>query len=69
MLSATADFIRALVRPAVTAGFVGAIIYMAVFGHVEAAVTGVLTLGGVAVNAWFTDRSKQPSIVDEPKSL
>lgn len=54
------NFIRMLVRPSVTVALVAALIYMAVDGGGEAK-AAVIALGGVAVNAWFSDRANGPA--------
>jgi hypothetical protein len=53
-----------LVRPVVTLSFVGTICYLALDGNKEM-LMAVSTLGGVAVNAWFADRSNKPAVLGE----
>ena len=58
MLVNIGNFIRMLVRPLVTGAFVGTICFLALDGNKEM-VLAVASLGGVAVNAWFSDRTQQ----------
>ena len=58
MLNKIGNFIRMLVRPAVTGALVGTMCYLALWGDRDV-VLAVVTLGGVAVNAWFGDRAQQ----------
>ena len=58
MLNKIGNFIRMLVRPAVTGVLVGTMCYLALQGDRDV-VLAVVTLSGVAVNAWFGDRAQQ----------
>lgn len=64
MIVSIGNFIRMLVRPVVTLSFVGTICYLALDGNKEM-LMAVSTLGGVAVNAWFADRSNKPAVLGE----
>ena len=52
------NFVRMLVRPAVTGALVGTMCYLAIAGNKEM-ILAIGTLAGVAVNAWFNDRPQQ----------
>lgn len=58
MLQDVGNFVRMLVRPAVTILFVGTLCYLAIAENKEG-VLAVASLGGVAVNAWFNDRANK----------
>jgi len=58
------NLIRMLVRPFITVALVGSVIFMAVTGSAEAT-SAVIALGGVAVNAWFSDRANGPATLGD----
>ena len=58
MLQRWGNFVRMLVRPAVTLVLVATMCKLALNGD-EKMILAVATLAGVAVNAWFNDRPQQ----------
>ena len=58
------DFIRGIVRPITTFTFVGTVAYLGIIGKIDP--KDILSLTGIVVAFWFSDRKVPKGDTDEP---